>query len=285
MIRTTQRTLYYTDMELHRFLGKAYKPMVNTTLNEKFNVEPTSSPDDIWKYPTVNSFAIGVGGDVVLENTPNYAFSEHNPTDACLFHHVPFRMRETKEDLTNEEKEAYRLRKVEVHDNKEYACYYLKKITGIQVKQIFFSISTLTEKDTGLQTPILTPLDVEAMDVLNPQPSLRQLNYKNMDSFEYVTVMDKISLTLTTEDQQYIEEACNILNLPNRYLTEMGIVMGIDQLTPDGYNEILYAQISHHLGVNIGFVQELRRKTAVTKYVELGGIEPYPQGIPSVPTK
>ena len=172
MVRSTQHTMYMVDLEQHRSLGVNYKPLDNTTLNEKFNIFLTEKPKDATTYPTLGYYCLGIGGSVILEEEPDYTFNEHSPLDGALFNHIPFCMREVTLDLDEVEKSKYRLRVVEEINGKEYACYYAKPINSIAVKQLLYGIRTLIDNDGG-QTPILSPLDLAAEPVLNPIPCAR----------------------------------------------------------------------------------------------------------------
>lgn len=277
MVRSTQRTLFMLDLDIHRTLGYRYKPLENTTLNEKFAVLVDTLPENLDTYPVVGYWAIGTGGEIILEDSKNYVFNEHAPIDGALFNHVPFIMRELTQDLTKEEKENYRMRVIETHNGKEYACYYLRKVASKELKQIFYSVRTLVDNITKEQTPILTPLDLTAEPVLNPTPAHRVLNYKNMKDVEYVAYLNKVILSLTNADFKELDNVLKIRQLNVDYITEIGLCSGIEVNALD-YPELIYTQVMFHVGVTLSMLTGLSKKTGTNIIIELGGMEPFLKG-------
>ena len=113
MIINAQRTLYNVDLYLNIMLRKDYKIIANTSLNEKFDIL-SKVPVPAGVYPTLQYWAIGTGGNNVIGNTTGFIYSEHTPLDGALFNHVPFIMRPVTDDLTALEKSKYRMRKLEI---------------------------------------------------------------------------------------------------------------------------------------------------------------------------
>lgn len=273
MTRSTQRTLYMLDLDMHRSFGKQYKPMLNTTLNEKFGVLTNLEPKDKKAYPTLNCYCIGCGGSVIIDENPNYTFNEHSPVDGALFKHVPFIVRELANDLDDNQRQDYRMRVIETIGNKEYACYYLKTLTGAEIKQLFYSIRTVTD-GVSVSAPTLSPLDTNISTILNPVPGNRNVTYKNMDSVEYVTLLNKQPITLTVEDLKEIQNAMTIKGITNDHITEIGICSSIEY-DYGTYKENIYTQIAYHIGITLNIILQLNSGDPVTKQLELGGMEPY----------
>ena len=91
-------TCYARKFINHMKCGLKYTPLLNTTLNEKFNILPTS--DDLTiPYPSINMLVIGNGlrGDLIRNSRLDLKSSVHNVTDASLVKHMPFYLRKTTE--------------------------------------------------------------------------------------------------------------------------------------------------------------------------------------------
>lgn len=281
MVRSSQRSLFMLDLDLHRSFGLPYKPLENTTLNEKFGVLTATVPDDVMKYPLLHYYGIGTGGSLILEDTEGYTFNEHSPLDGCLFNHVPFIMRESHKDLSKEERAKYRMRVIETINGREYACYYLKKIDTIDIKQIFYSVRTLVDNITGEQTPILSPLDLTAEPVLTPKPSNRTLSYKNVADLDYATYINKLIFSFTVVDFNELAEVFKIKQIQNTHLTEAGIFAGID-VDVGEHKELIYTQCMYFVQITLKILQTLTKKNNTNVIVELGGMEPYIKGMGNV---
>lgn len=273
MIRTSQRTLYNIDLHLCQLLQKPYEPLTNTTLNEKFNILPkTTLPTGV--YPSLKYYAIGVGGESVLDGVDGFKYSEHSPTDAALFQHIPFVMRNVlTNDLTDAEKANYRLRALEYHNGIQYACYYLKVITDFEIKPYFYSIKTLKE-GTTVSSPTLSILDTNTSDLLNPTPKSRSITFENSNTINYITKLAKLNFTLLPSDIADLKNSLDILELSSSNITEIGVCTGID-IVSAGMSEVLAAQVAFHVGVNLDIMSAFANNESIMKSIEIGGSETY----------
>ena len=272
MVRNPQRTLFNIDLHLHQLLGKDYEAPENTTLNEKFQILPNEKlPTGI--YPTLNYYAIGCGGNVVVDNVGTYHYSEHLPVDAALFQHVPFVMRDISNvDLTLTERSNYRLRLVKNYNGINYACYYLKVVPSYDLKPIFHKIRTL-ESGTSISSPTLSIMDLTQSSILNPVPVIRDLTYKNQNEIGFVTKIAKLTFSLTPAEIIDIQNCLKIMSLDNKNISEIGLVTGHD-ITVGGAKEVISAQIAIHLGVNLDLTAEIVKGKTIMKTIEIGGGEP-----------
>lgn len=273
MVRNSQRTLYNVDLHLHQILGKDYEPIENTTLNEKFQVLPNDKlPAGI--YPKLQYFAIGCGGNVVMEDVSTYTYNEHLPIDAALFQHIPFIMRNlTDGDLTAEEKKNYRLRVIQNFNGINYACYYLKVFPSWELKPTFYLIRTM-ESGESVSSPTLSALNLTNSSVLNPKPVNRNITFENQNTLGFVTKMAKITFSLTPTELEEIKKVLEIMNLTDKIITEIGLVTGHDK-TIGQDTEVTCAQIAMHIGVSLDLAIELAKETTLIKSIEIGGGEPY----------
>lgn len=271
MIRVSQRTLYLVDIDLHRQLGVPYKPLENTTLNEKFNVLTTADVPST--YPTLQGFVIGIGGNPIMENVENFPYNEHSPVDGALFEHIPFVMCPVDQDLTDEERESYRLRTIETINNTQYVCYYMKKLTGYELTSQFSTVKTVMDGES-VSVPTIAAFDNNITTILNPIPRTRLLKYDTADKTEYVAKLAKVYFVLTENDNAKLRKVFEYKGLPNRKITELGLCTGIETTTDYG-KETLITQIGYHIPMNFELIQEVGKGGVINKILELGGMEPY----------
>ena len=264
MVKASQKSILGVALEQSLLFGASYKPMVNTTLNEKFAVEgDTSLPAG--KLPYVQYFCIGIGGRRFItgetDTTPEYTYSEHSPLDAALFQHIPFIIRETTSDLTANERTNYRMRKLETFNGKEY-------------------------NGTSVSSPTMSVLDTSTTKFLNPSPITTKFEFKDLDKTRFVTKLNKLSFTLTTQEMDELMNVFKVMNIDtttDAYITEIGLCSGLDQEVGQGANkrvEAICAQICFFLSVSYNITEELRKNRTLNKSINLGGMEPmlYPEG-------
>ncbi len=98
---------------------------LRTTLNSKYNAFAERRPSTV---PMLRYFGIGIRG---YKNTDgDQGARPFNPraTDMDLYTPIPIRCVPATNDLTQTERQRYRLRVKEIHNGVEYICYYLKTI-------------------------------------------------------------------------------------------------------------------------------------------------------------
>lgn len=273
MVRTSQKTLYATDLNLHMLAGIDYKPLANTTLNEKFAVNADASAPS-GQYPKLNYFCLGIGGESPIQGDGAYISSEHSPIDAALFQHIPFIIRTVNSDLSVSERANYRMRVLTTLAGVQYACYYLKVIPSFDVPDYFNTINTITPKDeTKLQYSTISILDTNIPELLSPTPRSRNIDINKIDTTTKVTKVGKITLELNTTDIKEIRNAMTILGYTASSVREIGLVSGHDISTDYG-REVIHAQILFHIGTEMALTIDMNTKSTIKRIVELGGEEP-----------
>lgn len=266
MILSSQRTVYGAAIQLAQLLNKEYTPLSNTTLNEKFNIEPNYEADDKL-YPTLQYYAIGIGGNPAIEDGVGYTYNQHSPVDAALFNHIPFIMRPVVADLDEEERAMYRFRKIEIHNTVEYACYYLKVIDTIELRDFFYKITT---KDS---LSSLTIFSTDTDKLLNPVPKDRNIDASDISNYVYVAKMSKLKFELSIAEMLEIKNVLEIRNLADKHITEIGVCTGIDVDYEDA-KESMITQIAFHVGVNLNLTLALNNDASILRSIEIGGTEP-----------
>lgn len=265
MVLSSQRTIYGMALQLAQILGIKYVPLKNTTLNEKFDIDPNYViPDDV--YPTLKYFALGIGGDSIISNGDGYKYSRHSPVDAALFSHVPFIMRPLTADLNETERLRYRFRKIEIFDGTEFACYYLKVIETIELRDYFYKITT---KD-GLS--VLSIYNINTDKLLNPVPKNRTIDSVSISDYEYVTKMSKLRFELTIDELKELSDVLYKRGLTTKQITEIGVCTGIDKDIA-GSPESVATQVAFHVDVNIDLTVSINSDTEILRSIEIGGTE------------
>lgn len=264
MIINSQKTVWALDLNTHQMLGKQYRILPNTSLNQKFDILPDEEVDE-GVYPLIKYFAIGTGGaDIINNSMLNHSL--HKPIDAALFEHLPFVMRRVTNDLLPEDRIKYRFRVIETINGIDYACYYLKVINEVELKEGLYEVHT--SKDISS----LGYFDTNRTDLLNPVPRVAT-NYIAPENNTYVARVIKILFELTPLEKEYIREAIEIKYAGNRTLSEIGVCSGTDVV---GINHIeaKSVQINYFVKVDIDMTEEFVLDGTFVRNIEIGGSEP-----------
>lgn len=264
MIINSNKTIYCRKLETAMLLGVPYKALANTTLNEKFNILVNNKPIN---YPTLKYYAIGVGGNDIIEGNVGYTYSEHNSTHATLFNHVPFVMVPVSEDLTSTEQLKYRFKIKETHNGIEYYCYYLKLIPSIDYNDLIYVVNVIDN------IPSLSVLDTSTDKFLNPVPEVRTAVPSLNDKVSYVSNVAKLEFSLFEAELTNINKSIEIKYGSKYKLTEVGVCFGEDTNVVGG-KEAIGVQIAHHIKVDINTSILINNATNnIVRNIEIGGAE------------
>lgn len=278
MFYTSQRTLFNMDLQLALMLGVPYKPQANTTLNEKLDIIPGEQIND-GVYPTLKYMCIGCGGNTLVDVPTSYPYSQHQPFDASLFKIMPFVIREASNDLSDNEKTKYRLRKSLTINNTAYYAYYLKYLDvsrDITYKDDFYQISHRGSTDT------IDVFPLSEKNPLNPTPVSKNGKVLSSNSV-YVTKLAKIKIELLEDEIRELDNVFTIMRdslfpgvtgVVPKVITEIGFCTGIDKVLPTGLTEASNVQIGFHIGMTLDVEMSIAGAQSIYKVVELGGTEP-----------
>ena len=268
MVLNSQRTLYGVSIQLATLLNQPYTPLPNTTLNEKFLIQPqVNIPNGV--YPAARYYTIGIGGNLKATNVA-FSYSEHTATDAALYEHVPFVIKPLNSDLTLQERLKYRFRKILNINGDEYAAYYLKVIPNITLPSSLYVIST----NNGLHK--LSILDTNTNDMLNPVPRDKAHALPDYVNIDYITKSAKLEFSLTVDEIAELKNVFTLLYNEDKLITEIGVCSGIDS-EPDANGDIEAnnVQIAFHVGVDIDTTIYTTTSSDIVRSIEIGGVEPY----------
>ena len=278
MTLSTQRTLFNTDLHLAMLFGKTYATLPHTTLNEKFKVSNSGTVNKMSIYPTLQYLCIGTGGNPGINSSAGFIHSEHSPIDAALFNHIPFAMYENGiNDMDETRRSNYRFRVIEANENdgKEYICYYLRVLDNLDSA---YDNKFQTIKNVGTETFIST-FDTN-IDLINPKPRTRKLDYSLVSETEFITKLCKIKVTFDAKEVEDLYKVYKLKGFKSNVLTEMGLCSGIEtkDSTTGETTEPVSVQVMFFLDLSLDLTTNFNTKQSFTKYIEVGGAEPIIQG-------
>lgn len=239
-------TLYSNALELSIKLGKEYTPILNTTLNDKYNIN-TPLPDT-GTYE-LKFFSLGLNSDV------EYSIKRHKSTDGALFEHLPIYMYPVNES-PNVTTDSYRLKTIETYGGVEYYCYY-GKLLNSSITNV--NLVKMENIDDNVTLSYITEMDSE---VLNPI-------YETDITTDVCMAMDKVYVNLTNDEITRIKSyALLIYGLSDFRISEIGLMHGIDNKS---INEVYGCQMSNFIYVDYS-IDDLLEKDSVSVAIDLGGM-------------
>lgn len=270
MVTNGQRSIYGVKIQLHQQANIPYKLNPNTTLNDKFNLHPKRYRDELPGFPTLKYYCIGIGGNAVIYNTSGYSYNQHRPTDASLFHQIPFIIREVNNDLSLRERKRYRFRIYEEIDGRPYYSYYLKTIPIINI-----SDSILEVQNTN-NTEILKTFNTNVSSVIDPIPidKARRIEDYEIKDMRAVVAKADLGFELLEEELQEIKKVIEIKKLDRDIITEIGVCTGLEEIEYQDYVEPTAVQIAYFYTLDINLTMYLEEKRSVNRTLEIGGMEP-----------
>lgn len=203
--------------------------------------------------PTMRYYAIGNGGHRLSVGANGITKPEpiqHRSTDAALYNHIPFVMRELLNDLPIAERNKYGLRRIETWGGRQYATYYLKRMTLANVVAAMEYIAVLNGVSTVTEF-------VPDSSNLNPVPPDLSASGVNVVTGDYVAATAKIGLVLSTADINELLSVATIIYGDDSYaiISEIALCSGVDKVvsspsigsTVINFNEVIAAQVMSHI--------------------------------------
>lgn len=242
------RTVYGAQLQTCLLLNLPLDIKPNSTLNEKFGVLETTVIA-VTDKPSMRYVAIGNGGHKSVSGAEGISAPypiQHNPTDACLFSHLPFILRDITNDLTAPQRVNYALRKLETHDGKQYIAYYLKRLDYTDV------VAKLTFKTVLDNVTTTTDFIPNASNLQPVQPPLNNSGV-NVTTGSYISATAKVPFVLSESDIKELLDAATIIYGNDNYaiISEIALCSGVDKVvaidaggaTPFNMNEVIGAQV------------------------------------------
>lgn len=150
---------------------------------------------------------------------------EHSPTDTGLYQIVPFVIKPLANDLSDTEREKFRLRKVLEIEGELYAAYYLKRL-DIKNSETIILLNSVDEGEVISTT--------WQPGINNLRPVHPDIGYKNDGSF--MTIVANIKFIFDEQDVEWYFEAMQLLYGSHHYgITEIGFCTGVDKKVTKEY--------------------------------------------------
>ena len=271
------RTVYGANLQTNQLMKLPHTLTPNTTLNEKFNIQPTAGLNAN-EMPAVQYVAIGNGGHG-MEISGNSSLPVpkplmHRPTDAALYNHLPFVLRPVTNDIDVTTRARYGLRKVITVDSEDYVAYYLRRmdLTGISAQMQLKNIANNVET-TNPFVPTAANLSPTAPAIIGggAVPT----------TGDFVLSSALINFILDSQDMTEIISAANIIYGSEDYaiISEIGLCSGVERIvgatdhlgSAFNYNEVVGVQVCTHITT----FHALRFNTGgVNSQFDVGATEP-----------
>lgn len=220
------RTVYSSYLQTCGLLKLLFELKSSTTLNEKFNIQAGVAPTED-QMPGLGYFALGNGGHKYITGAGGISVPEpvqHRATDAALFNHLPFVLREPELDLSPAQRANYALRKQVTYNGKSYWAYYLKRFTRDNVKAM------MEYRVVNNGSTVASPFVPNASN-LNPTPPDLTTGGVNVVSGDYVASTAKFELNLAEEDVAELLHVAEVIYDSDAYaiISEIALCTGVDK--------------------------------------------------------
>ena len=221
------RTVYSSYLQTCALLELPFELKSNTTLNEKFSIQAGVAPSAD-QMPGLGYFAIGNGGHKYITGAGGISVPEpvqHRATDAALFNHLPFVLREPELDLSPAQRANYALRKQLSFNGKSYWGYFLKRFTRDNVR------AAMEYRVVNNGVTVTSPFVPNASN-LNPTPPDLAVSGVNVVSGDYVASTAKFELNLTDEDVAELLHVAQVIYNDDAYaiISEIALCTGVDKI-------------------------------------------------------
>jgi len=242
------RTIYSSYLQTSLLMGLPFTVMPNTTLNEKFGVQSGIVPA-VDAIPTMQYFAIGNGGHRMSVGANGLTKTEpvqHRGTDAALYNHIPFVLRDIANDIDATERAKYALRRKEVHNGVNYIAYYLKRLplSGVIADMEFISVAN------GVQS--VSAFEANSLN-LNPVPPDLSSTGVNIVTGDYVAASAKITIQLTSTEVDELLNVASVLYDDSSFaiISEIALCSGMDKTVQSPANNNLTINFNEAIAVQV----------------------------------
>lgn len=246
-VKVVTRTIYGSVLQTSQSLAIPHHIHEFTTVNQAIELEDvvpyqpnpktvgaqyaeSYNPETDTDSLSIKYMVIGNGGHGMISSgnrgVPVPTEKPHRASDANLFNILPFVCKPIDDDLSKEQRENYRLRKILQIDGEYYVAYFAKVLP----------ISDATPKmvHTKIRDGIATEIDfVPSVANINPEdPVIGQEN-----DGSYLSVTSTIPVDFDNDDVSALREACEILYGTSdlAMISEIGICSGVDKLITQQY--------------------------------------------------
>lgn len=240
------------------FLGRPMTYPLKSTLNEALNVLPTRIPSPELR-PTLGYMAIGNRGHVgTIEPDGLASFTPvgHRFNDSGMFGSIPFVLRPLDNDLGDDIRSRYALRRKEEHGGRWYWAYYLKRIDMSGVN----TTDTVIVRSNGEETPDLhayTDKQLYPTPPTTPDYDYDVSDKTMVEDGVYASTTAKLTVQFDEFDSQEYLKVTSIMRGSSRaaIISEIALCTGLDSPasgesatgTPFMYDEAIGVQTAYYL--------------------------------------
>lgn len=240
IVQHVTRTIYGSYLQTSRVLRRPMNVLEFTTINEALNddikipfqpkvgtlgaqvaepFDPMNDSDLI----DIGYVVIGNGGHITNisgNNVPYMSANIHQATDAAPFRMIPFVCKPIDQDISDAERENYRLRKVLEIEDELYVAYYAKKLS-FSNSEVNMIKSVTTNGET-----VYTPF-VPTINNLRPEPISPGVENDGSKVFASANGV----FTFTEKDIAYLMEACVNMygSVSDAVISEIALCSGLDK--------------------------------------------------------
>jgi hypothetical protein len=249
------RTVYSSYLQTCLALKKNFVAVANTTLNQKFGIQNGVDPAP-GQMPGLAYWGIGNAGHSLsldANGAPVTNVVQHRGTDAALFNHLPFVLRELNNDLSSVERARYALRRIEEHGGRNYFAYYLRRL-DLAATAVNMEYTTVVD-NVSTTTPF-----VPDSSNLNPTAPVLNNNGVNVVSGDYTSVTSPVTLSISAADAaELLNVALVIYNDERRaWVSEICLCSGVDKVVQSpgvgagtiDFNEAIAVQVMTHIAAS-----------------------------------
>jgi len=211
------RTLWFSDLQSCMVRGAPYSIKSNTTLNQKFSIQPNETPGG-GVYPILSYMCIGRGAlkmEIGGDGKHYPVIQQHASTDAALFEHMPFVLRQLNDDLPPAKRNDYALRKQVTINSVTYWAYYAKRVdfttavTKLYLKQVVGGNATINDyiPDASNLNPVHQDLSNPGTNLLAGQSVMAStIIGLHLDSFDIAEIRNASIIETGETDRALISE-------------------------------------------------------------------------------
>lgn len=254
------RTIIGGELQTCMLQGLPFVYQKNTTINEALEIYPEAVPSP-GVYPQMKYYVIGIGGHTLGASAggrPKIVEEEYEPTSMNLYAQRPFVLRLESNDLTEEQRRNYGLRKLVLKDGLRYFGYYARVIDQSNTT----TTKTFYKKRNGVESfPVFIPTN----ENLKPKPPVLLPN----QSVPTLSDADKVRVNSVTNipfTEWEVEEYINAIRILDgdedlAAISEIGLVAAFPRtVTAEGaggaqfqFTELMGAIIIQYITLFIDF--------------------------------
>lgn len=244
----TIHTIYGNYLQTVLTWGLPFQLIPNSTLNQHYKINDKVVLEGTQR-PSIRYYCIGNGAHRANTDNAELHFPDlipHRPRDAGLFNHVPFVLRRLNDDLPNERRAQYGLRKKMQYNGVDYWAYYLKRLSiADTTPQVYLDTNT-----NGVVTT--KPFTPDVKDLTPTRPGLPATGVV-VASDQYLRVSAQVTINFTEFDVTEYMNVCKIIYGVAKVaiISEIGICSGLDRDTTVDSGVGASIQMNEAVGVQI----------------------------------